>query len=132
MATLTFRQEYATRMPEVAVPETFAHTEPTGKPTRPDNSTLTASELAQVESWRETRNDATVTEAAAVSKMAEWKTFYGQYEAWKYANFQAMRTQFRLSRADAMILNEPTTSVSGDPSEPLPAPPPGNVERQPT
>ena len=121
-----------------------SHPNPFHKPTRPSApgspaaptwpGTLNAAERAEVQKYLMVPNDQTLnslTLRAAIAKAREFKTYYTDPAiiAWRAAVHEADVAQRILTRSDALINNEGTTSVSADPTGAGSSPPPPNQPR---
>lgn len=105
---LSARLDIASRLPDTKPPKWWLHNAPV-RPPEPDLSGL---------------NPAEIIAARATHAMA--------MNAWRAANYHARQEQWQLEKADALLINEPVTTVSavsgGDPDDisepPIPYVPP--------
>jgi hypothetical protein len=100
---------------------------PIAEPSYP--GTLNAAERAEVQKYLANPTPetlASLTLRAAIDKAREYATYYADPSviAWRAAVYEADISQRFLTRADALINNESTTSVSADPTGVGSTPPP--------
>jgi len=108
------RREAATdRLPLLTPPGWFRHTPPPDKPTIPDTSGLTAPALAEVEAWL-LDADTVVTEAGAITYVADYLAFKAALDAWRFANHIGRQAQYRIAYGDGIIVNKATLALSSD------------------
>jgi len=127
MNNVTLREYLTGTAADVAVPDYFEHTPPSGKPVVPDLSALSPSELAEVNAWIDGLVPPTLP--AAIAYVASYEAYMAERKAWNFADKEARIAQYLISRGDALILNKPTTSRSADLSGEGSVPPPSVVIR---
>lgn len=125
---LTNRQYYAAHLPLGPVEGWFKHAVTTGKPTPPDASSLTGSDITDFAAWYSTRENggqasgfiAPSYSAATQAMIALYETYFASasYIAWAHDDLISRRIQWRLRHADILDAVEQggVVPVSADPT----------------
>lgn len=120
--SLTARQWYSQALNFGTAPPWFKHavTAPPVSP-MPDTSGLNTWELAEVNQWLSSRQDATYRRLRyrnAILKVDEFITWYADAvnKAWVAADIRSRESQWILFCADSLVINLNTMSISADPT----------------